>query len=83
MNILLEEQDRHKSSIKAIKSNPVSCVNISKSTDFNNKLGLNFSNLPRQSDFNQEFLENFADFSPSWRKEVEKINLSKLLIIHS
>jgi hypothetical protein len=38
--------------------------------------GLNFANLPRQ-DFNDEFMQNYTDFSPSWRKEADRINLSK------
>jgi hypothetical protein len=55
---------------------------ISKSSDFSlvnmQNFGLNLSNLPKQVDFNQEFLENYSEFSPSWRMEVEKINLGKI-----
>ena len=30
-------------------------------------------NLEKNKDFNDEFLENYNDFSPSWRKEVDKM----------
>jgi len=41
-----------------------------------NVQGLNFENLKR-GDFNDEFIQNYEDFSPSWRKECDKINLRK------
>ena len=30
-------------------------------------------NLKGVADFNQEFLENYNDFSPSWRKEADRM----------
>ncbi len=43
-----------------------------------NKIGgLNFTNINRQ-DFNDEFMQHYTDFSPSWRKEADRINLSKI-----
>lgn len=36
----------------------------------NTKLQLN---LPKPMDFNKEFLDNYEEFSPSWRKEADKI----------
>ncbi len=50
---------------------------LSKST--NKVSGLNFANLNRQ-DFNDEFMQNYNDFSPSWRKEAERVNLSKFIL---
>jgi hypothetical protein len=45
--------------------------------NYTNKIGgLNFTNINRQ-DFNDEFMQNYTDFSPSWRKEADRINLSK------
>jgi hypothetical protein len=45
----------------------------------------NSKNLPidirKNSDFNEEFMEYYENFSPSWRKECEKINLSKYIFI--
>ena len=51
---------------------------LSKST--NKVSGLNFANLNRQ-DFNDEFMQNYNDFSPSWRKEAERVNLSKFIFL--
>jgi hypothetical protein len=42
----------------------------------NNKL--NLLNIPKNMDFNDEFLENYEDFSPSWRNEVDKMVSSNL-----
>ncbi len=42
----------------------------------NNIQQLNFENLKR-ADFNDEFIQNYEEFSPSWRKECDKINLKK------
>ena len=36
----------------------------------NTKLQLN---LPKPMDFNQEFFDHYEEFSPSWRKEADKI----------
>jgi hypothetical protein len=37
-------------------------------------------NLPsRMGDFNDEFMEFYEEFSPSWRQECDRINLSKLV----
>ena len=33
---------------------------------------LNFQNLPK-TDYNQEFMSKFEEFSPSWRKECKKL----------
>jgi hypothetical protein len=41
-----------------------------------NNLNLNLNVLPK-FDFNQEFMENADDFSPSWREGCRKINLLK------
>ena len=35
-------------------------------------------NVAKNFDFQQEFLENYDDFSPSWRKEVDKMQKSKI-----
>ena len=52
-------------------------ININASNNSVKPLSLlNLAQIPR-NDFNDEFMENYNDFSPSWRKEVEKINLSK------
>lgn len=41
--------------------------------------GLNFANIPSTNmDFQAEFLQNIDEFSPSWRKEVEKMKSSNL-----
>ena len=37
---------------------------------------LNFECLKR-NDFNDEFVQNYEDFSPSWRKECDRLNLRK------
>lgn len=50
--------------------------NVSNVNKHVKSFGLNLSNLPRQ-DFNEEFMANYDEFSPSWRKEADKINLSK------
>ena len=42
--------------------------------------GLNLSNLPRQ-DFNDEFMANYSEFSPSWRKEADKMTKSTYYLI--
>lgn len=40
---------------------------------------LNFENIANNKvhDFNDEFLENYENFSPSWRKEVDRMNQRK------
>jgi hypothetical protein len=38
--------------------------------------GLDFNNLHR-ADFNDEFTELYEEFSPSWRKECDRLNLKK------
>lgn len=58
-------------------SSQISQTQPSQTTQMLNNFGLNFANLPKHSDFNEEFLENYDEFSPSWRKEVDKIKLSK------
>ena len=40
----------------------------------NSKLNLNFD---KNKDFNEEFLENYDEFSPSWRKEADKMRQRK------
>lgn len=41
-------------------------------------LGLNFANLPaNHMDFQTEFLQHYEDFSPSWRKEVDRMKNRK------
>lgn len=41
-------------------------------------IGLNFANISSQNlDFQSEFLQHYDEFSPSWRKEVEKMNKRK------
>ena len=44
--------------------------NDSSKTNPSSKLNLNFE---KNNDFNDEFLDNYKDFSPSWRKEADKI----------
>ena len=40
---------------------------------------INLENIANNKvhDFNDEFLENYEDFSPSWRREVDKMNQRK------
>ncbi len=73
MNILLDEKQKLKLWQNKKDS---SSLNNSPNQNVTKAFGLNFANLPRK-DFNDEFMENFNEFSPSWRKEVEKINLGK------
>ena len=58
-------------------------VNINK-YNYNNNIKSNGSvltkpssklnlNIEKNKDFNDEFLENYNEFSPSWRKEVDKM----------
>ena len=53
-----------------LKNKHVIISNDSSKTNPSSKLNLNFE---KNNDFNEEFLENYNEFSPSWRKEVEKI----------
>lgn len=53
------------------KINGVSTSVSSNLTKPSSKLQLNLKGVT--SDFNQEFLENYSDFSPSWRKEADKM----------
>lgn len=62
--------------INVIKQEGPAHVSANKSKG--KSFSLNFSSLPR-NDFNDEFLQNYKDFSPSWRKEVEKIPISKFV----
>jgi hypothetical protein len=62
--------------------------NISKNEDNNNNntsgnsihmIGLNLEEIQNNKvrDFNEEFLENYNEFSPSWRLEADKMNQRK------
>ena len=52
------------------KNKHVMISNDSSKTNPSSKLNLNFE---KNNDFNDEFLDNYNDFSPSWRKEADKI----------
>ena len=52
------------------KNKHVMISNDSSKTNPSSKLNLNFE---KNNDFNDEFLDNYKDFSPSWRKEADKI----------
>ena len=52
-------------------------INTNENVDQSLKMNdLNLKKIPNNTihDFNQEFLENYNDFSPSWRREVDKMN---------
>ena len=54
--------------------------NLNKNKFYSAPLGFgkNLEKLPKQAaDFNEEFMENYEDFSPSWRKEADKMNNRK------
>jgi hypothetical protein len=42
-------------------------------------IGLNLEEIQNNKvrDFNEEFLENYNEFSPSWRLEADKMNQRK------
>ena len=52
------------------KNKHIMISNDSSKTNPSSKLNLNFE---KNNDFNDEFLDNYNDFSPSWRKEADKI----------
>ncbi len=57
--------------IKKQNSNNKNIINIASNINkFTTKLNLKNE---KQKDFNDEFLENYNEFSPSWRKEVDKM----------
>ena len=35
----------------------------------------------KKSDFNDEFMDLYEEFSPSWRKEADEMNSSNIIII--
>jgi len=51
--------------------------NISPTKEQNNKVNssfsLNLQNLPKNNDYNQEFMSKYEEFSPSWRNECKKL----------
>ena len=66
-----------------IKLNNGFKLNLNKNEADNNKsnsgvVELNFANISSQNmDFQSEFLQHYDEFSPSWRKEVEKMKNRK------
>jgi hypothetical protein len=57
-------------------------LNSGDSTKPNSKNPNPLDMVRKNSDFNEEFMDHYDDFSPSWRKECEKINLSKGICLY-
>ena len=53
-----------------LKNKHIMISNDSSKTNPSSKLNFNFE---KNNDFNEEFLENYNELSPSWRKEADKI----------
>jgi hypothetical protein len=70
-NFIFDKEKGNSSSAK-----PSSNLNDNITTTHNSKFILNLENLPK-ADFNDEFMEDADDFSPSWREACKKINLCK------
>ena len=64
----LEDQEIFEPNEGRIKSNSINTTKPSSKQTF----ALNFENLPK-ADYHAEFISQFQDFSPSWRKECMKM----------
>jgi hypothetical protein len=72
-----EEYQEKNEETRPIENAPINKFSLNLNLNKNNNVQcLNFESLKR-NDFNDEFIQNYEDFSPSWRLECDKINLRK------
>ncbi len=76
LNNIVDDKDKHLRNPKINWNKTKSSNEVKQVKTF----GLNLSNLPRQ-DFNDEFMANYSEFSPSWRKEADKMTMSTYFLI--